>query len=163
MMFTENQNDLNPHDDLDPHDSYEIIIAHVEDGLKMARRYRLPEPIQAMIREHHGTTVLSYFYKKACRQAEELGEPMPDPDDYRYPWNIPQSKEAAILMLADSLEAAMKSTHTDNLEDMRILARKILKGKNDEDQLKESGLSYQEVEDILEAFALVYQGQFHER
>ena len=162
-MFTENQDKLNPHDDLDPEESYKIIIAHVEDGLRLARRYRLPEAIQAMIREHHGTSVLSYFYNKAKRLAQEEGRPEPDREDYRYPWNIPQSRETAILMLADSLEAAMKSNQVDNLEDMQVLARRILKGKNDEEQLKESGLSYQDAEDILEAFAQVYQGQFHER
>ncbi|MDO5733094.1 MAG: HDIG domain-containing protein [Eubacteriales bacterium] len=162
-MFTENQEGINPHDKLSPRESYEAIIKHVEEGINIARRYRLPEAIQDIIREHHGTTILYYFYAKACKEAEARGEKPPSQEEFRYPYRIPQTKESGIIMLADTVEAAVKSMRIDHLDKMRELSRNLLRQKNEQEQLIESKLSYAEVETILEAFARVYQGQFHER
>ncbi len=162
-MFTENQDGFNIHDTMEPEDSVRYIIGHVAAGLKTAKRYRLPLPIQRIITEHHGNTLQASFFYAAKKKAEELGLEEPDPNDYRYPWRIPSSKESGIVMLADSMEAAMKSTRTNNIEDTEILARKIAKSKIEQDQLIDSGLSFNDVERIIKAFVQVYQGQFHER
>ena len=161
--FTENQFGENPHDKLSPEESAKIIFAHVTDGVKLAEENRLPEAVTAFIVEHHGDTVLMSIYPKACKIAEEKGMPLPDPADFSYPGRIPQSKETGIVMIADSVEAAMKSTGYRDLVNTEKLIRKIVKGKNDQDQLVDSGLSYQEVEKMVQAFLRVYEGQFHER
>ncbi len=162
-MFTENQSDFNPHDRLAPEDSAAFIIAHVERGLKTAKRYRLPLPIQSIITEHHGNTLQASFYYKAVEIAKAEGREAPPQSQFRYPWHIPRSPESAVVMLADSMEAAMKSTKTQDLEGAEILARNIVKGKIDQDQLRDSGLSFADLEVIIRAFLQVYQGQFHER
>lgn len=163
LMFTENQYGYNPHDDLQPASSYKIITRHVAMGQKIAKRYNLPLALQNIIREHHGTTVLFYFYKKAEQEHKKLNLEPVNKDDWRYPWQTPSSKEAAIVMLSDSLEAAMKSTGYRTVSQVEELARKIVHDKNSQDQLIHSGLSYQDVEDILEAFKRVYAGVFKER
>ena len=162
-MFTENQDGFNIHDTLEPADSVRYIIGHVSAGLKTAKRYRLPIPIQKIITEHHGNTLQASFYYTAKKKAEQDGLPLPNQADYRYPWNPPTSRESAIVMLSDSMEAAMRSTRTDNIEDTEILARKIAKNKIEQDQLVNSGLSFKDVEVIIQSFVQVYQGQFHER
>lgn len=161
--FTENQEGENPHDFLPPNESARIIFAHVTDGLKMAEKNNLPEPLWHFIDEHHGKTVLASIYAKAVKLAESHGLPQPDPRDYTYPGRIPHSKETGIVMIADSVEAAMKSTGYREIDKAEALIRKIVKNKNDQDQLVESGLSYQEVEQVIQAFLKVYAGQFHER
>lgn len=163
IMFTENQSDYNPHDFLTPEQSCQIVTAHTEDGLKMGRKYRLPEPVLKMIHEHHGTTILQFFYHKACQIAEQEGREQPDPDQYRYHNPLPSFRESAVLMLADSVEAAMKSAEIDNIEDAEKFMRNIVKIKIDQNQLIHSGLSFHDVELIINAFIQVYAGQFHKR
>lgn len=163
LMFTENQEGYNPHDRLTPEESTAIITRHPDDGLKMAKRYRLPAPIMKIIHEHHGTTVLQYFYAKAKEIAKQEGRPEPDINLYRYHTPIPSSRESAVVMLADSTEAAMKSTGCHDLESAEKLMRNIFKIKNEQNQLIQSGLSFAEVEKILQAFLQVYAGHFHER
>src|SRR5690606_16137214 len=104
QFFIENQfTGENPHDRLSPHLSYLIVISHARDGIELAREYGLPPALQPVILEHHGTTVLSYFYKRALEegQVEEL--------NFRYPGPKPQSKETAVLMLADAVESASRT------------------------------------------------------
>lgn len=164
MYFTENQGAINPHDELDdPLESTRIITAHPEDGLKMGKKYRLPLPVLNIIYEHHGTTLLQYFYYKAQQQAEEAGEPEPDPDLYRYHTPLPSSRESAVVMLADSTEAALRSAEVDNLEDAEEMMRKIFKIKIEQNQLIKSGLSFADVETIRESFLQIYSGHFHDR
>ncbi len=162
-VFTENQTDYNPHDYLSPQESVSLIIGHVEGGLKTARRHRLPVALQQFIKEHHGNTLQASFFYKAQEEAEASGEAAPKEEDYRYPWPIPSSKETAIVMLADSLEAAIRSTQTKDLAGAEKVARNIVKIKNEQNQLINSGLSYQEVEALILSFVQTYQGQFHER
>lgn len=163
LMFTENQVGENPHDRLTPEESCRIITAHTEDGLKLGRKYRLPEPVLKMIHEHHGTTVLQYFYHKASQIAEKEGKEAPNKDAYRYHNPLPSFRESAVLMLADSVEAAMKSSDIDNLPEAEKFMRNIFKIKIDQDQLFNSGLSFHDIELILQAFLQVYAGQFHSR
>lgn len=162
--FTENQQDgVNPHDELPIDESVAIITSHPSDGLKLAKKYRLPLPIQSIILEHHGTTCPGYFYQKAKKAAEEKGEPAPSKEDYAYKGTVPSTKESAIIMLADSCEAAVRSIGIHDVEEAEVLFRKIIKSKIEEDQLVKSGLSFNDVELIIGAFLQVYAGFFHER
>ncbi|HZJ68976.1 MAG TPA: HDIG domain-containing protein, partial [Candidatus Eisenbacteria bacterium] len=163
MMFTENQTGDNPHDRLTPEESTQILTAHTEDGLKLGRQYRLPEPVLKMIHEHHGTTVLQFFYHKACQLAEQEGREKPDKDLYRYHNPLPSFRESAVLMLADSVEAAIKSSEINDIKEAENFMRNIFKIKIDQNQLVNSGLSFRDVEAILQAFVQVYSGQFHKR
>ncbi|MGI6333972.1 MAG: HD family phosphohydrolase [Saccharofermentanales bacterium] len=163
LMFTENQEGENPHDFMSPEKSAEMILDHPDAGVRVGRRYRLPAQILRIIHEHHGTTSQAYFYHKALKDAEQGLRDQPDPNDFKYRCPIPTSRESAIVMLADSVEAAMKSTGTNRLEDAEKLIRKIIKTKSEQDQLIGSRLSYYDVEQIIQAFLQVYSGHFHER
>lgn len=162
-MFTENQEGVNPHDSLSPDESVAIIKAHPETGLRIAKRYRLPVPICKMIYEHHGTSRQLYFLHKAQVLAEKNNLPPPDPKFYSYKCPKPSTNEAAILMLADSVEAAMKSNGITNLEEGEKLIRKLIKIKIDDDQLTETNLSFKDIEKLIKAFLQVYSGNFRVR
>ena len=162
-MFTENQQGANPHDQLPAIQSSAIITAHPENGVRIGRRYRLPPELLKIIHEHHGSTVQTYFYHKARRECAASGFPEPSTEDFRYLCPIPSSRESALVMLADSVEAAVRSTGTADLKAAETLIRKIIKDKNDQDQLVFSGLSFQEVEEVIQSFLQVYTGHFHER
>ena len=162
-MFIENQDGDNPHDRMMPDISAGIILSHPETGLRIGRRYRLPPAILRIIYEHHGSTSQAYFFHKAQKLAEAGQMEKPEPNDYRYRCPLPSSRESAIVMLADSLEAAMKSAHCNNLADTEKLLRKIVKTKTDQDQLVQSDLSFRDLESIIKAFLQVYAGHFHER
>ena len=163
LMFTENQNGENPHDQLEPQLSAQIIINHPEAGVRIGRRYRLPLPLINIIQEHHGSTMQAFFYQKAKRLADEAGLPEPDPTPFKYTCPSPTTRESAVVMLSDSVEAAMKSTNTHQLEAAETLIRRIIKIKNEQDQLILSGLSFKDIETIIKAFMQVYAGHFHER
>ena len=162
--FTENQKDgINPHDNLPIEESVAIITAHPSDGLKLAKKYRLPAPIQSIILEHHGTTCPGYFYYKATKEAQEKGEPAPPKEKFSYRGSVPSTRESAIIMIADSCEAAIRSKGIHDIEEAEVLFRKIIKQKIEEDQLVHSGLSFNDLELIIGAFIQVYAGYFHER
>ncbi len=163
QMYTENQGNFNPHSLLRVEESKRIIFRHVEYGQIIAKDYGLPEAVIEFIRQHHGTTALQYFYTQAYDEAELIGANPPDIDDYTYPGPSPQSKEVAIVMLSDTVEAAMKSVSERNIEAVEKLIRKLVRGKVDQDQLVDSGLSFHDVEEIIQAFVQVYEGQLHER
>lgn len=145
--FIENQAyDENKHDKLKPNLSALVIINHVEEGIKLAEQYNLPEVITKFIRTHHGTTVIEYFYNKALEQAED-----PDnvnKDDYRYPGPKPDTKETAILMICESIEAATRSLSKPSLRQLERLVDKIIKKKLDEGQLDESPLTFADLKNI---------------
>lgn len=162
--FTENQNEgYNPHNDMLPEDSMSIISAHPEQGVRLARKNRLPSSIIRIIQEHHGTTCQVFFYHKAKSLAAKRGLPEPAIGDFRYKGGIPSFKESAVVMLADTCEAALRSTGITNLDDAEDLFRKLFKQKIEQDQLNNSGLSFNDLETILKAFLQVYAGFFHER
>lgn len=160
-FFVENQvSGDNPHDRITPNLSYLIITAHVADGLAMLREYNMPEPIRAICAEHHGTTVLWYFYNKAL---EESKHQPPDADHYRYPGPRPQSKEAAIVMMCDGVEAAVRSMAKPTPQRIEALIRKILKDRLSDGQLDECDLTLRDLERMVEAFMRTLKGIYHER
>jgi len=164
LYFTENQQDgKNPHDELSPEESAGIITAHPDQGVRLGRRYRLPSSIIRIIQEHHGSTFQAYFYHKAKMQAVEKGIAEPQVSIYKYRCSVPSSRESAVVMLADSCEAAIKSTGITSLDAAEELFRKLIKQKIDQDQLVNSGLSFNDVELIIRSFLQVYAGVFHER
>ena len=162
--FTENQHGgVNPHDNLTIMESVAIITKHPEDGVKLAKKERLPNAIIKIIDEHHGTTYPSYFYRKAVEDAKNKGLEAPDVANFRYRGHIPSSRESAIVMLADTCEAAVRSMKTSDVAGAEQLIRVLIKDKIDQDQLINSGLSFDDVEKIIIAFKQVYAGVFHER
>lgn len=163
LMFTENQSDFNPHDEMEAEDSARIIISHVSEGLKLAESFGLPKQLYQFIEEHHGDTCLHIFYNKAVNKARENNLMPPDIADFTYKGLPPQSRETAVLMIADSVEAAMKSTGYRDLVKAEALMRSIIKSKFEHRQLDNSGLSFNDIELIIAAFLNVYEGQFHER
>ncbi len=162
-MFTENQTGSNPHDVMDPEQSVKVITSHPETGLRIARKYRLPPVILKMIYEHHGTSRQAYFYHKALDISKNGEKPEPDPEIYKYKTSRPSFKESAILMLADTVEAAMKSTGINEIDKAEALIRKLVKHKIEEDQLADSDLSFKDIEQIIQSFLHVYSGHFRIR
>ena len=160
-MFIENQvNGQNPHDGLDPQTSASIILAHSSDGLVMARQARLPGSLSHLIAQHHGTTLVRFFYAKALETAN--GRP-PDEARFRYPGPKPQTREAAILMLADSCEAAVRAKRPGSFEEIARIIAKVTDEKLREGQLEECPLTLGELTQIREAFLSVLQGVHHPR
>jgi len=161
-FFVENQVEgVNPHDQLDPHTSAEILISHVQDGLELARRYRLPSRIRAFIAEHHGTSRVSFLYSKAVQLAGD--GVMVDESDFRYPGPRPQSKETALVMLADSCEATVRAVHPANAEETAEIVNRIIAGRVDDGQLDECDLTLQDLAITRAAFTSALKGIFHPR
>jgi len=147
--FIENQLHIkNPHDKLNPNISRLAITAHVRDGGELAKQYGLPRPITDIIRQHHGTSVLSYFYQKA----KETSVDAVAEESYRYEAEKPHSKEAAIIMLADSVEAAVKAMKSPTPKKLQGLISEVIKQKVDDGQLDQSGLSLGDLNRIREIF-----------
>lgn len=161
-LFIENQIYApNTHDQLDPHSSAQAIIDHVEHGLKLAKKYRLPGAVQVFIAEHHGTSLVEYFYQQALEQAAELTQV--DEIDFRYPGPKPQSKETALVMLADSCEAATRATKPASMEALEQLVHHIIIHKVSRGQLDECDLTLHELELIHNTFVEMLQGALHQR
>lgn len=159
-FFTENQHDVNPHDVLDPEQSAKIIIRHVTDGLRRAEKKKLPMEIRNFILEHHGKSVAKYFYTTACNN--NGGEPV-DPTPYTYPGPNPRSKETAILMMADATEAASRSLKVYNDETISNLVNKIIDGQIAQGLMKESPLSFRDVETVKKVFISRLRTMYHTR
>ncbi len=161
-FFTENISDgPSPHDKLDPLTSAQIIISHVRDGIDLAQKYHLPERIQDFIREHHGRTVTQYFLTTAMRAASE-GEEINE-EDFRYPGPSPRSKETAILMLADTCEAAVRAIRPGSREELASLVYRLIDERVDQGELNESNLTFKDLQTIKEVFLQVLQGVHHPR
>ncbi|MBN1934627.1 MAG: HDIG domain-containing protein [Anaerolineae bacterium] len=160
-FFTENQMDgSNPHDLLDPETSVQIIRSHTVEGLELAKKYHLPKALQAFISEHHGTSTISYFYHKATK---ELGADNVREEDYRHVGMRPQSKETAIVMMADTCEAAVRSIHPHDAVELEALIRKLIAAKISSGQLDHAPLTLQEIELVTRSFVDTLQGVFHPR
>ncbi|NLJ99724.1 MAG: HDIG domain-containing protein [Clostridia bacterium] len=160
-FFIENQlASKNPHDKLSPNLSTLIIIAHVKDGIELAKEHNLPQPVMEMIDQHHGTGLVAYFYHKALES--EYGETTNE-IDYRYPGPKPKTKEAAIVMLADSVEATVRSLQFTGHGRLEACVRKMIKDRLEDGQLEESELTFKELEDITQVFVRVLNGIFHSR
>lgn len=162
LYFSENQVGENPHDNLEPYSSAKIIIQHVKSGGEMGNEKGLPKVILNIIGEHHGTTLVKFFYYKAMKQyeQEEVNE-----KDFRYAGPIPQSKEAAIVMLADTVEAAVRSTLSNgkNMNEVGQLIQTLIKDKFDDGQLNDSMLKIKDLDIIKNSFMRVFHGMYHDR
>lgn len=161
-FFTENQSEgMNPHARLDPFTSAQIIITHVKDGMDLARKYRLPQPVIDFIPEHQGTLLVSYFYHQAVEQAGSPDEV--DPAQFRYPGPKPRSPETAITMLADAAEATVRSKHPESVEEMERIVTESLKSRMASGELDECPLTLADVQAIRQVFVDVLRGLHHPR
>ncbi len=160
-FFVDNQFGAeNPHDKLAPSLSSLIISSHVRDGIELAREHRVPEAVVNFIREHHGTTLIYYFYRKALDA--DTGEGVTEAD-FRYDGPRPQSKETAIVMLADASEATTRTLKTPTPQAIEQVVRKIIKDRLTDGQLDESNLTLKELDIIAKTFTRVLTGFFHQR
>ena len=159
-FFTENQHDVNPHELITPEQSAKIVIRHVADGLRIADKHKLPSVIKAFISEHHGKNVAKYFYTTACNRNN--GEPV-DPTPYTYPGPNPQSKETSILMMADATEAASRSLKEHTPEAITDLVNRIIDGQIQQGLMKDSPLSFRDVESIKRVFISRLKTIYHTR
>ena len=142
--FTENQiTNVNPHDELAPEDSAKIIINHVIEGIEIARKNNLPDRVIDFIRTHHGTNLVFYFYKKQQELAEDVNE-----DNFKYPGPIPFSKETAILMMSDSVEAASKSLKNPTFLIIDEFVEKIITGQMQANQFLNANITFKEIEAV---------------
>lgn len=160
-FFVENQRMENVHDRLTPSLSALIIAAHVKDGLDLADQYRLPRPVRDIIAQHHGTSLISFFYQQAlagCQMRTPVLE-----QQFRYSGPKPQSKEAGIVMLADAVEAASRSLSRPTPARIKSLVNHIIQEKIADGQLDECTLTFSEVHKIEEAFCRLLGAMLHSR
>ncbi|EKX79259.1 membrane protein containing HD superfamily hydrolase domain [Clostridium botulinum CFSAN001628] len=161
-FFKENQiGRENPHDKISPNLSTLIITSHVKDGLELAKEYKIPKVIQDIIQQHHGTSLVKYFYitmKNNSERPEDVNE-----EDFRYQGPIPKSKEAAIIMLADGVEAAVRSINEPTKGKIEEMVNKIIKARLDEGQLDDCDLTLKEIGLIRDAFLKVLISIYHQR
>ena len=161
-MFVENQiGSTNPHDTLSPTESANIIKSHVVDGIKLAKKFKIPEIVYQGILEHHGDAVLRFFYEK-----EKTVNPNVSKEDFRHLGKKPSSKEAAILMLADSLEAACRAIFMSEDADegkIKNVIEEIFNEKISDGQLNNAPITFKEIEIIRESFQISLEGLYHQR
>ena len=165
LGFIENQmGGPNKHDEInDPYVSAEIIKKHVSEGLVMARRHGLPRVIRDFIPEHQGNLLISYFYQQALQKSAQNGQEIVDEAAFRYDGPIPQSRETAIVMLADSSEAALRSLKEASPEQAMDMIKKIFQARWRDQQLVDSGIRQEELPIIAEVFVQVWQQFHHQR
>jgi len=158
-MYVENQmTGQNPHEEMDPHESSRIIKQHVTGGLELARRERLPARVQAFIPEHHGTRLVAYFYRVAAERAPDI-----DPVEFQYPGPRPQSRETAIVMLADSTEAIIRAAEDRSPERIDALVEEVIAERLAEGQLDECDLTMRDLRTIAESFKGTMRAVYHPR
>lgn len=159
-FFIENQLLIsNPHDKMSPNLSALVITSHIKEGLELARQFKLPPAIRDIIEQHHGTTLVSYFYNQAVAEAEDAVSE----DNFRYEGPLPQTKEAALVMLADVVEAAVRSVADPTPGKIEGLIRKVIKERLDEGQLDQSDLTLKDLDRTAAVFAKVLTGVYHQR
>ena len=163
-FFIENQppGNLNPHDDLEPTFSAATIIRHVTDGVTLARKYRLPHRIHDFILEHHGTLITRYQYVRAV-EASGGDESKVDKEPFRYPGPRPQSRETALLMLADGAEARMRAERPKDVDELRALIRSVVENRRSLGQLDDTRLTLRDLDTIVESFTATLRGVYHPR
>jgi hypothetical protein len=164
FYFIENQvsNSVNLHEELDPVTSARIIIQHVKDGLDLADKYRLPRRVKDFIAEHHGTMITLYQYYQAV-EAAGGDENLVDEEEFRYPGPKPQSRETAILMLADSSEASVRAERPKDEDELRALLKKVIGNRLATGQLDETKLTLNDLDKIVESFTATLRGTYHPR
>ena len=157
--YIENQTEGgNPHDKLEPTVSARMVAEHVSAGLELAARYRLPHKVRAFIPEHHGTRLVTYFYRKASAR-----DATTDPEKFRYPGPKPQSKETAIVMLADSVEAVVRASKDKSFERIDQLVDEVISERVAEGQVDDSDLTMRDLKRIGESFKATLRGIYHPR
>ncbi len=161
-FFTENQSGENPHTGLAPRMSKMIISAHVKEGVELAEKYKLPEILKSFILEHHGTTMVSFFYTQAL-QTEDIKNQESIKEEFRYPGPKPHLKEIGIVMLADSVEAASRSLEKPSYSKIEALVDRIFTEKLSDGQLDQCPLTLKDIETIKTTFLKVFQGIYHSR
>ncbi|NTW50627.1 MAG: HDIG domain-containing protein, partial [Chlorobiales bacterium] len=160
QFFTHNQGKENPHDRLDPTHSARIIAGHVIDGLAIGRSNRIPQAVLNFIPEHHGTTMMHYFYDKEKNLEDE--DQIKD-DNFRYPGPKPQSKETAIVMLADGVEASVRSLTEPTEESIRKITETVVEKRLDEGQFSECPITFAEINMVKESFIKTLMAAYHKR
>jgi cyclic-di-AMP phosphodiesterase PgpH len=159
VYFFENQQPgFNPHDEARPQLSAVIITAHVNDGYELAKRHHLPPKVLDIIKQHHGTTLVRYFYNKAAALDAGVFEA-----DFRYQGEKPKSREAALVMLADSSEAAVRALQTPNEPRITAVVRAVVEERLEDGQLDESQLSVSDMEQVVETYSHVLASMYHAR
>jgi putative nucleotidyltransferase with HDIG domain len=165
-FFVENQEGINPHNSLDPYTSARIIISHVPDGLELARKYRIPHRIRDFIAEHHGERLVKTFLRKAQEAAQEAATENTraiDENLFRYPGPRPRSRESAIVMLADAIDATSTALRPDTESAIVKLVETIIEDDLLQKQLQHSGLTLGDVEQMRVSFIETLKGRFHVR
>lgn len=159
--FKENQGSTNPHDYMTPKESYDVIVSHVTSGVHIAEEYHLPNYIKDFIKQHHGTSTMQYFYMKAQKNTDEVVLEK----SFMYPGPKPQTKEAALVMLADVVEATTRAMQDKLGKEIQIeeLVKKSIKQKLDEGQLSECELYLSDIDKIAESFTKMLTGMYHQR
>ena len=158
QYFVENQSGENPHDELQPRMSALVLISHVREGIRMAEQEGLPKIIIDIIPQHQGTGEIAYFKNRALERGEEIRD-----EDFRYPGPKPQTKEAGIIMLADSVESAVRSLKERTPSRVKGMVRSIIEGKFTSGELNECALTLGDLHKIEQAFLPVLRGMMHTR
>jgi putative nucleotidyltransferase with HDIG domain len=171
-FFTENsQTQENPHDRLSPTMSTLVITSHVKEGVTLAKRYKLPQPVLDSIQQHHGTAMVSYFYHRAKQQAvggtgnggNAASEGDVDSESFRYSGPLPATREMTILALADSVEAASRSLENASPSRIENLVNEIVDGKMRDGQLDQSALTFSELSAVKRSFVFTLTNMLHAR
>jgi putative nucleotidyltransferase with HDIG domain len=161
QIFVENQlSNQNIHEDLRPEESVQVIIRHVNEGIELAKHNKLPQELIDFIPMHHGTSTMSFFYEKAKKL---YGEEKVSLEDYKYPGPKPNSKETAIVMLADGCESAVRSITEPDAPKVENMINNIFNSRLKEGQLDESPITFREVTKLKEAFLSILISQYHKR
>ncbi|MDR0730915.1 MAG: HDIG domain-containing protein [Treponema sp.] len=161
--FVENQTDYNRHDDIAPRLSATVIRSHVKLGVERAQTLGLPQAVIDIIAEHHGNSLITWFYNKAQQQESAEGKGDVDIADFSYPGNPPRSRESAVVMLADVAEAAVRTLQKPTAPKMDKFIQELIAAKVEHGQLAESELTFRDLETIKKAFVRVLAGYYHSR
>jgi len=159
--FVENQSDsMNKHEKLTPHMSTMIITSHVKEGIELAKQHKLPQPVMDIIEQHHGTSLMTFFYQKAKGQRDESE---PTEEEYKYPGPKPQTRVAALVMMADAVEAASKVLNDPTPARVAALVDRIINHIFLEGQLDECELTLKDISEIKKHFSFILTGILHKR
>jgi putative nucleotidyltransferase with HDIG domain len=161
-FFVENQSSENHHNNINPSLSSLIVTSHVKDGVELAEEYKLPPPIIAIIREHHGTCLIKYFYHRAVTSGADETAPGLE-YQFRYEGPRPQTKESGIIMLADSVEAASRTLEKPTPGRIRDLIERILRDRLSDGQLDECELTFKDLEKIISTMTRSLTSLLHAR
>jgi len=158
QYFVENQKGENKHDDINPTLSASVIKSHVKKGVEKGHQLHLPQQIIDIIAEHHGNSVIAFFYKEAKEKDDSLS-----PEDFAYPGNPPSTRESAVVMLADTVEAACRTLENPSVTRLEKFITQLVNGKVEHKQLDNCDLTFRDVTKIKEAFVQVLAGYYHSR